>query len=272
MTTEPLFSHHKGVLENMTTASTAHLNTPYIAEITLDRDSSVPLYQQILEPMRQLIMAGELEPGRLIEDEISLSQRLNVSRPTARRALQDLVNAGLLTRRRGVGTRVTPTHIHRQIGLTSLNDDLIKAGYQTKTEVLSYQVHLADDKTATALECGEGTEVVTIKRLRWINDSKLAVMTNTIPSEFAPTLTELSQFGLYECFSRRNVTPASAVQTVGAKAADETEAQLLGLAKGAPLMTVERTAFDSSGAIIEYGSHCYDAAQYHVTIPLVSAN
>ncbi|WP_353065369.1 GntR family transcriptional regulator [Arcanobacterium hippocoleae] len=103
-------------------------DVPYILEVSLDRNSVVPLYQQILEPISQLIKNGTLQPNQLLEDEISMANRLNISRPTARRALQELVDSGLLVRRRGVGTRVTPSHIHRRLALTSLNDDLIKAG------------------------------------------------------------------------------------------------------------------------------------------------
>lgn len=246
------------------------LDIPYIADIELDRQSIVPLYQQIAEPLTKLIMSGAIEPGRLIEDEVSLAHRLEVSRPTTRRALQDLVNSGLLVRRRGVGTRVTPTHVHRQIGLTSLNEDLEKAGYETRTEVLSYQVQLANEAQSKQLNCQVGDEVVSIERLRWINDSPLGIMRNTIPSKVAPTLTELSQNGLYKCLADRHVKMATAVQTIGARIATESEAELLGLETGAALMTIERTVYDVAGDVVEYGRHIYDASQYNVTIPLVA--
>lgn len=250
--------------------STNVLDTPYIADIQLDRDATVPLYQQISEPLTKLIMSGAIEPGRLIEDEVSLAHRLRVSRPTTRRALQELVNDGLLVRRRGVGTRVTPRHVHRQIGLTSLNDDLLAAGYETRTEVLSYHVQLADEAQAALLACQVGTEVVSIRRLRWINESPLGIMHNLIPARIAPTLTELSQKGLYQCLAERDVTMATAVQTLGARVANEEESTLLNLAVGAALMTMERTVYDVQGAVVEFGKHAYDATQYTVTIPLVA--
>ena len=246
------------------------LETPYIAEIDLDRDSTVPLYQQISEPLTKLIMSGAIEAGRLIEDEVSLAQRLEVSRPTTRRALQELVNGGLLVRRRGVGTRVTPTHVHRQIGLTSLNEDLAAQGYETRTEVLSYQVQLANEAQAAQLSCEVGDEVVSIERLRWINDNPLGIMHNTIPSAIAPSLTELSQKGLYKCLAERDVKMATAVQVLGARLATDREADLLGLEHGSALMTMERTVYGLGGEVVEYGRHVYDAAQYTVTIPLVA--
>ena len=134
---------------NMTgTAQAEGLDVPFVPQIALDRDSEVPLYQQIAHPLEELILAGRLEPGRLIEDEVSMARRLKVSRPTTRRALRDLVARGLLTRRRGVGTRVTPMHVRRPLGLTSLNDDLVDAGFTPRTEVLSYEVMLAGEQEA----------------------------------------------------------------------------------------------------------------------------
>lgn len=246
------------------------LDSPYIVDIRLERESTVPLYQQIAEPLTKLIMSGAIEPRRLIEDEVSLAQRLDVSRPTARRALQELVSSGLLVRRRGVGTRVTPTHVHRQIGLTSLNADLEAAGYVTRTEVLNYQVQLADEDQAARLACDIGDEVVVIERLRWINDRPLGIMHNTIPAPVAPSLTELTQKGLYACLSERGVRLATGAQTIGARVASEREANLLAIATGAPLLSIERTAYDASGDIVEFGRHVYDATQYNITIPLVA--
>lgn len=246
------------------------LDTPYIAELELNRNSSTPLYQQIAEPLTKLIMSGAIEPGRLIEDEVSLASRLEVSRPTARRALQDLVNDGLLVRRRGVGTRVTPTKVHRQIGLTSLNKDLEAAGFKPRTEVLSYQVQLADKSQASLLNCSEGEEIVTIERLRWVNDSPLGIMHNTLPARIAPSLTKLANNSLYGCLAELQVQMATAVQTLGARVVTEREAELLGLEVGSALVTMERTAYDSSGNVVEFGRHVYDASQYTVTIPLVA--
>ncbi|OKL53823.1 GntR family transcriptional regulator [Bowdeniella nasicola] len=244
------------------------LDEPFVPQVTLDRESDVPLYRQIAKPITDLILSGEVEPGRLIEDEVSLARRLDVSRPTARRALQDLVADGLLVRRRGAGTRVTPAHVHRKIGLTSLYGDLIKAGHTPNTEVLSYSVQLADEVIAEKLGRAVGDELVVIDRVRGANDSPLAIMHNVLPIEHAPTLSQLTRSGLYECLSQRGVEIASAIQVVGAKNADKREAELLDLEPGTALVTMERIAYDADGGVVEFGSHVYDAAQYRVTIPM----
>ncbi|QCX46013.1 GntR family transcriptional regulator [Arcanobacterium haemolyticum] len=252
------------------TEKDASLDSPFILNVKLNRNSAEPLYQQILMPISQLIKSGKLKPNQLLEDEISMAHRLDISRPTARRALQELVDSGLLVRRRGVGTRVTPSHVHRQLALTSLNDDLLKAGHSTRTEVLKYQIHLATAEEVEFLNCEPDEELVTIQRLRWIDDRPLAILNNTIPSRIAPTLTELSHYGLYESFGHNNITPVSALQTLGAKNASRAEADMLNIEPNMALFTMQRTAYDASGKVIEHGNHVYDAQQYKMTFPLVT--
>lgn len=243
---------------------------PFIPIIHLDRNSPLPLYHQIAEPLEQLITSGKLEPGRLIEDEVSMARRLNVSRPTARRALQELVGRGMLTRRRGVGTRVTPSHVRRPLSLTSLNDDLVKAGFEPHTEVLNYEIKIAQEHESEMLGCPVGTEVVRTERRRWIDDRRLAVLTNLLPADIAPTITQLSSRGLYACLEDQDVHLVSAHQSVGARVANQLDAELLGIGEGAPLLTMQRTSYDNSGRVIEYGSHIYNADLYSFQFTLLS--
>ncbi len=247
---------------------TDSLNHPFILDLDLDRNAALPLYQQIAAPLEDLILVGRLAPGQLIEDEISLARRLNVSRPTARRALQDLVARGLLTRRRGIGTRVTPSHVRRSLALTSLNDDLVKAGFSPRTEVLSYEVKLAQDEEADLLRCEMGEEIVCIERRRWIDDRRLAVLTNLLPAAIAPSLTRLNTRGLYECLREDGVHLSAAHQVVGARTADEEQADQLGIAAGDAVLTMTRTAYDHTGAVVEYGTHFYNAALYSFQLNL----
>ena len=80
----------------------------YITNIDLDHNSPIPLYHQISEPIKELILNGTIPAGAKLEDELSMASRLGVSRPTARRALQTLVDLRLVVRKRAVGTIVAP--------------------------------------------------------------------------------------------------------------------------------------------------------------------
>jgi len=238
------------------------LNSPFVAELVVNRESPVPLYHQVASPIADLITSGRLEPGQLLEDEVSLAQRLAISRPTARRAMQELVSKGLVTRRRGSGTRVTPSHVRRPLSLTSLHDDLARAGFTPHTVVLRYEMQLATRQDAERLGCPPKTEVVRIERRRSVDDRRLAILTNLIPADIAPSLTELSSQGLYACWKRNGIRPLSAEQSIGARTASPKDAEALSLEVGAPLLTMERTSYDNSGRTLEFGSHIYNADLY----------
>ena len=180
----------------MPNASKAATSTPYIPDITLDRSSPVPLYFQISEPIAELINTGALPADTRLEDELSMAARLHVSRPTARQALQRLVDRGLLTRRRGVGTIVSPSQVLRPVELTSLMKDLVEAGHKVQTTIQRYEARPATEAEAEALKIEAGTLIVHIERTRFTNNEPIAVLRNLIPADIAPTMQELESGSL----------------------------------------------------------------------------
>lgn len=233
-----------------------------LLRIDLDRASPVPLYHQVATAIEARIEEGSLRPGDFLENEIALAARLGISRPTARQALQDLVDKGRLVRKRGVGTQVAPERIRRSVELTSLKSDLERAGRRPSTEVLSVEEGTADAEVAHALEIPVGSSVVWIRRLRRADGEPLALMSNVLRAEIAPTAQDLAQDGLYEWLRARGVIPKVAHQRIGARTATAAEARALGEPPHAALLTMERTAYDASGAAIEFGRHVYRASRY----------
>lgn len=146
--------------------------------ISIDRSSPVPLYFQVAQQLQQLIESGTLAPGTRLENEIALADKLGLSRPTMRQAMQHLVDKGLLARRRGVGTQVVNNRVRRQVELTSLFEDLKRDDRRPRTEVLSMQTVPAAGPVAAALELEPGTPTVALRRLRYANDEPIAVMQN----------------------------------------------------------------------------------------------
>lgn len=234
----------------------------FAPEITLDRNSPIPLYFQIAEPIAELINSRTLASGTRLEDELSMAKRLQVSRPTARQALQRLVDQGLVVRQRGVGTKVAPARIHRPMELTSLLHDLSKGGHKASTELLEYAEREASDEEAEILGLTPGDPITEIRRLRLADERPIALMRNLIPRELAPTTTELETGGLYDALRSRNVQLHSARQSIGARNATADEAKLLGIKRGASLLTMRRSTNNEAGTIVEYGDHIYRADQY----------
>jgi len=186
-----------------------------------------------------------------------------------RKAIAYLVERGMLTRRRGVGTQIVHPKVRRPVELTSLYDDLAKTGRAPRTEIRSLEVGPATDTIAETLGIPVGTPVTTIERIRYAGDEPLALMHNAVPVDVvALQVDDLEQRGLYEILRSAGHVPRIATQVVGAKAATAVEARLLGDARGAPMLTMVRTAWDESGRGVEYGSHVYRASRYSFELTL----
>lgn len=241
---------------------------PVAPKITIDRSSPMPLYHQLSQPLRQMIVSGELAAGTRLEDEVSMAKRLGVSRPTARRALQDLVDSGLVIRRRAVGTIVAPKAIHRDVKLSSLYDDLARANQAPTTTVLDYDTVEANDEVARALDIEPGTEVVLIRRLRYANGEPLALMTNYLPTDVAPERADLDAGGLYRAMRAGGHVVRTAKQTIGARKLTAAESRQLGESRGAAALTMQRIGYTLDGGVIEYGTHVYRATHYSFTLTL----
>jgi DNA-binding GntR family transcriptional regulator len=238
--------------------------------LRVDRSSPIPLYYQLAQQLEQAITDGRLSAGDRLENELDLAERFGLSRPTVRQAIQELVRQGLLVRKRGVGTQVVHGQVKRPVELSSLYDDLDRSGQHPTTQVLARELVAADARLAGALGIALGVPVLRIERLRSASDQPLAIMRNWLPADLANyTAEQLGRQGLYELLRRSGVHIRIATQRIGARAASLPEARLLHERKGAPLLTMERTAYDDSGRAVEFGSHAYRADTYSFEVTLV---
>jgi DNA-binding GntR family transcriptional regulator len=238
--------------------------------LVIDRNSPVPLYFQVAVHYERAIESGVIPPGTLFDNEIFLADQLGVSRPTMRRAMEHLVDKGLIVRRRGIGTRVVQPKVRRPLELTSLYDDLAGSGQAPATEVLGFEEILATAELAERLGCAEGDPIVEIIRLRSAREQPIAKMTNYLPARVVNFGSDdLGDHGLYELLRRGGVHLHSATQTVGARQATASEATLLRESRGAALLTMQRETLDDNGHIVEFATHLYAASRYSFEIHLV---
>src|SRR6478752_3877009 len=150
----------------------------------LERSGPVPIYYQVANRLEKAIIDETLPAGARLENEVALGLRLGLSRPTIRRAIQELVDKGLLVRRRGVGTQVVHGPVNRKVELSSLYEDLDVNGRRPTTEVLHTEVLPADALTAERLGVEPGRPTLHIKRLRYADGVPLAILENTLPEGF----------------------------------------------------------------------------------------
>ena len=246
-------------------------NGPITLDLTVERGSQTPLYLQLAAGIEEAIRSGVLTPGSRLENELALSKRLRLSRPTVRQGIQELVDKGMLVRKRGVGTQVVQAPVNRQVALTSLYDDLQAAGKAPRTEIVEYRIGRPSPEAVDRLQLAPGEQVLDLIRVRYADDEPLAVMRNTIPERIAPTREALAASGLYACLRDGGISTVLAHERIGATVADEDHAELLGEQVGAALLTMERKSFANDGSVVEYGFHVYRASRYSFEVTLVDS-
>jgi DNA-binding GntR family transcriptional regulator len=240
--------------------------------LELDRSGPIPLYYQIASVIEGAIADGTLPPGSRLENEVSLGERLGISRPTVRRAIQELVAKGLLVRRRGIGTQVVQRPMSRKVELTSLYEDLENNAQHPTTRLLLRETLDATAQVAQELAVTEGAPVLHIRRLRLSDGVPLAVLENYLPQEFRDVTEEdLQTHGLYQLMRARGAQISVAHQRIGARAATAPERTLLDIPSHGAVLTMERTAYGNDGRPIEFGSHCYRPDLYSFEVTLVNS-
>jgi DNA-binding GntR family transcriptional regulator len=238
-----------------------------IPAIALARSSPVPLYYQFAEHVRVAIKSGQLIPGERLPNEIDLAKSFDMSRPTMRQALGELVTEGLLVRQRGVGTIVAPDEIRRHVELTSLLEDLEASGRRASTRVISLGTGSGPETAIHALRVTRDEPLVHLERVRYADGKPLALMHNwLVAKDITLSAEDLERRGLYQILRATGRRPSAAQQSIGARAAGQRDAQLLEVKRGSPLITVRRTAYDSDNRVLEYGEHVYRSDDYAIEV------
>lgn len=236
----------------------------------LDRSGPLPLYFQVARRIEGAIESGMLPAGTKLENELKLADDLKLSRPTIRRAIQELVGNGLLVRRRGIGTQVVHGKITRKVELSSLFDDLSRDHKVPTTTLLVHELVTPSGDVMEALDLSSPEPILHIKRLRRADGDPLALLENYLPAELSDiTAEQLERQGLYQILRARGTTMRVAKQRIGARAATEEEGTLFARPIGSPVLTMSRTLYDDGGRAVEYGVHSYPPESYSFEITLV---
>lgn len=171
-----------------------------MAQTTLDRDSSVPLYVQLADTLREKIERGEWGPGQKIPSENELNRIYGISRMTARSVLSKLVDEGLLFRVHGKGTFVLHPKIStRSPSYQGLREQLEGQGMSTRTELLSSESVRANARIAEPLDVPVGTVVLKLRRLRYADGEPISIHESYVPESLAPGLLETDVEGQQLC-------------------------------------------------------------------------
>jgi GntR family transcriptional regulator len=231
----------------------------------------IPLYVQIRESIRKDIHEGRLTIGQKLPPEEELAQQFGVSRMTMRRALNDLVEEGLLYRKQGIGTFVSRPQIDRDhTRLTNFFESAKEKGINASIRVLIADIVPSHLKVANALGLEEGELVIRIKTLRLADDVPVSVVDHYVPYKFFPRLLDcdLEAGHLWDFLEEFGFRVKAAVQTVYAREADLELSELLKINPGEPILYKERTVYAEDGTAIEF-TYCFNRGdQYSITMRL----
>lgn len=250
------------------------MSNTWLAELTVDRTSGVPLYIQLREALRRAITGGVLPNGACLPAETELAKALHISRMTVRNALDDLERAGLIVRVQGVGTVVSFSHFEHDLkALTSFTEDIRGRGMVPGSRILEATTLPAPEAVAKALRVSPGTPVDRLRRLRLANSSPVGIHEAYLLHGDV-SLTSLNEnASLYQLLEGRGIVLTAATESLEAVAATPDEAMLLQLREGAPLLQVVRTTFgrrpgEQVDQPIEYVVAKYRPDLYRYTVSL----
>lgn len=231
----------------------------------------IALYAQVRESIREQIAGGVLKPGEKLPPEEELATLMGASRMTIRRGILDLIDEGVLYRRRGVGTFVAHRHIDRDHNrLAGYMESAANEGFVPRIEVLAREITGAKFLVARALNLREDEPVVRVRTLRLADNEPLAIHDEHVPYRLYPDILDASieTRQLWELLSDHGYTVKRAVQRVEARLADEEIAQLLDIEEGAPILYKLRTVFSEDGTPLEFAI-CYNRGdRYSLTTTL----
>ncbi|MFD2264977.1 GntR family transcriptional regulator [Lacibacterium aquatile] len=216
-----------------------------------------PLYAQVKDLIIKRLIAGEWKPGELLPSEFRLAEIFNVSQGTVRKALDEMAAQNLVVRRQGRGTYVAEHSPHRSLFHFFHICDAAGERLLPVSRVLSRDVGPATAQEAARLQLGAGQQVLRLERVRLLNGEPAIVEKIMLPFDLfgdldLPVGEDLGA-ELYVLYQQRcDVTIVRADERLSAVAADAREADLLKIAPGAPLLEVDRTAYQLDGRIVEW--------------------
>jgi GntR family transcriptional regulator len=236
-------------------------------------DSHIPYYIQLMDIMREKVQEAEWTPGDQIPGEQDLCEHYQVSRTVVRQALRELEFEGVITRHKGKGTFISLPKISEGLvqKLTGFYQDMVERGLKPGSKVMHQRVIPASEKIARYLSITPGEKVIDIQRLRFINDEPIQLVTTYLPYKIFPSLADLdlTNRSLYEYLEKEcGIFIAKGQRYIEAVLANEYEAEVLGIERGAPLLMLDSVSFSEDGLPVEYyhALHRGDRSRFEVEL------
>ncbi len=222
------------------------------------------LYLRLRRSIEDAVRSGVLHPGEALPSERDIAARAAVSRVTVRKAVQDLVRAGVLVQRHGSGTFVAPRaeHVEQSLSrLTSFTEDMARRGMTARSVWLARGIHSPSPDEMMVLGLSSKEFVARLSRLRLANETPLAIENAALSASVLPDPDAVTT-SLYLELQKTSHRPVRAVQRISAANLTDNDAKLLGAPAGSAGLRIERISYLASGKVVEFTRSIYRGDTY----------
>ncbi|WP_125710564.1 GntR family transcriptional regulator [Lacticaseibacillus porcinae] len=231
-----------------------------------------PKHQQIQAELLARIQNGTYPEGSVIPKELDLADSFQVSRPTVRQAIEALVNAGYLERKRRVGTRVRQTKLAQEFThvIRNFDSEMAQNGVIAKTAVLYFHEEAANEEVQQALKLDADAKVYKLLRLRFADDQPVVLVTTYLTRAGLDDFDQIdfTKASLYEELAKRDCAITHVERKLEVMSADETTASLLNVDTGAPIFYFHTYGQTKDHQSLEYSIAKYRGDNNYFTISL----
>ena len=233
-------------------------------------DQYAPLYIQIANDLRERIVEGDIESGEALPPERELCDLVGASRVTVRKAIEQLIDEGLLQRKQGSGTFVTARIQAAGSHLSSFTEDAQARGDNVDTIWVRRDYGEADEVEAALLDIAPGSRIAHLSRVRLSNDEPLAVEHAVIPADMLPPIATLGP-SLYQALEAQGNRPVSGIQKIRAALATAGDGLLLSISEGSEVLRIERLTRRADGRPVELTRSTYRGDRFEFVSELSGA-
>jgi GntR family transcriptional regulator len=226
---------------------------------TIDHKSHIPLHAQVEELIREMHELPEYREGKLLPNEIEFAKQLGISRNTVRQATNKLVYEGVLTRKKGVGTRFTDKEIDtRQNNWLSFSQEMIAKGLKVKNFHIEASWVVPEKKIAMFLQIPEGIKVLKMDRIRGTAEGPFVQFHSWFHPRIGLTGDEDFTRPLYEILEKDYSTIVKVSrEEISAISSDKNLSEILKLPICTPILKRVRRVYDPGNRPVEYNVGFY---------------
>ena len=240
--------------------------------MSIDKNSLIPLYHQVETSIRKDIANKLYLSGQSIPTELELQEKFSVSRETIRKAVTNLVNAGLVEKKKGVGTFVTyPKIVHRVGYIYGSYEEILARGMIPGTTFIEKKKIKPPEPMRQEMALEKGATVIKVKRLRLVNEEPVAILSSYLPSDLVPGLARVKfkSNSLYHTLERiYHLTLSEGDEIIEAGSIRGQDADWLQIKKGSPILVVKRLTYLDNSTVIEKLTALYRSDKFKYQVKL----